>query len=345
MKCSCCGEDHIICPGDITSRPSQFFAPCPQCNPLPRLKDRPVSSGEVIPGPCQCNRRFIDDVMADIYQVLHEEGIFHGSEPLSSIGTPLISPGLFLRRPPMLPPRSLLIISDLIPAPVADMVYRKVPELLGIVYHAHEIPGPGDVTSGQEPSIHEGMLLCGCDVRADIFLSGKGPVVVIKKQADMHIEFPKGIDPKVVTVEEHVRRLHPDVFIDACAGPGTLGITAALFGVPNIVMCDVWHASVWSAIQTIRVNQKKLGITSITICEDITKRPPVWTGDPALICTATGKGINIQLYNGSYEFLGADLPEGKRLTAFDPFDKESFRKNDPFLTAWKEKIGGEVFIP
>ena len=345
MKCSCCGEDHIICPGDITSRPSQFFAPCPQCNPLPRLKDRPVSSGEVIPGPCQCNRRFIDDVMADIYQVLHEEGIFHGSEPLSSIGTPLISPGLFLRRPPMLPPRSLLIISDLIPAPVADMVYRKVPELLGIVYHAHEIPGPGDVTSGQEPSIHESMLLCGCDVRADIFLSGKGPVVVIKKQADMHIEFPKGIDPKVVTVEEHVRRLHPDVFIDACAGPGTLGITAALFGVPNIVMCDVWHASVWSAIQTIRVNQKKLGITSITICEDITKRPPVWTGDPALICTATGKGINIQLYNGSYEFLGVDLPEGKRLTAFDPFDKESFRKNDLFLAAWKEKIGGEVFIP
>lgn len=345
MKCSCCGEDHIICPGDIISRPSEIFASCPQCNPKPRQKEKPVSPVEDIPGPCECGRRFIDDVMADIYQVLNEEGVLNGNEPLSSIGTPLICPGLFLRRPPMLPPRSLLIISGLIPVPVAKIAYKKIPELLGIVYHSHEIPGPGDVTSGQKPSINEGILLCGCDVRADIFLSGSGPVVVIKKQADMHIEFPKGIDPKISSVEKYVRRLHPEVFIDACAGPGTLGITAAHFGVPKIVMCDVWHASIWSAIQTIRVNQRKLRITRINILEDIEQRPSVWTGEPVLICDATGEGTSIQLYHGSYEFLGPYLPEGKRLTVFDPFNKESFRKNDLFLAAWSEKVGGEVFIP
>jgi hypothetical protein len=345
MKCSCCGEDHIICPGDIISRPSEIFAPCPDCSPKPRHKDRPVPPGEKIPGPCQCGRRFIDDVMADIYQVMSDGGALDGSEPLSSIGTPLICPGLFLRRPPMLPPRSLLIISDLIPVEVAKIAYRKVPELLGIVYHSHEIPGPGDVSSGKELSVNEGVLLCGCDVRADIFLSGNGPVLVIKKQSDMHIEFPKGIDPKVTSVERQVRRLHPDVFIDACAGPGTLGITAAHFGVPRIVMCDVWHASVWSAIQTIRVNQRRLGISRINIVEDIEQRPRVWSGKPVLICEAEGEGISIQLYNGSYEFLGPYLPDGKRLTVFDPFNKEAFRKNDQFLAAWKENVGGEVFIP
>ncbi|WP_449571520.1 hypothetical protein [Methanospirillum sp.] len=345
MKCVCCGENHIICPGDITSRPSELFAPCPSCNPQIRSKDSPVSPYEVVNGPCRCNRRFIDDVMADLYQVLFREGALKGTEPLSSLGTPLICPGLFLRRPPMLPPRSLLLISDLIPVSAAQVAYRDVPELLGIVYHSHEIPGPGDVTFGREPSIREGYLLCGCDVRADIFLSGKGPVIVIKKQADMHIEFPKGIDPKVISVEEQVRHRHPDVFVDACAGPGTLGMTAAIFGVPQIIMCDVWHASVWSAIQTIRVNQKKLGITEIRICEDIGRRPSVWSGKPALICTASGNGVQIKLYNGSYEFLGPEIPSGNRLTVFDPFDKVSFRKNDQFLNEWAQKIGGEVFIP
>jgi len=345
MKCSCCGEDHIICPGDVITRPSELFAPCPHCNPHIRQKDQPVPAGEVVNGPCQCSRRSIDDVMAEIYLVLVKQGIISGSEPLSAIGTPLICPGLFLRRPPVLPPRSLLLISDLVSEPAAKMAYGEVPELLGVVYHSHEIPGPGDVTRGSAPSIQEGRLLCGCDVRSDIFFSGKGPVIIVKKQADMHIEFPKGIDPKVASVEGQVRRLHPDVFIDACAGAGTLGITAALFGVPQVIMCDVWHASVWSAIQSLRVNKKKLGISEIRICGDIARRPPVWAGEPVLICTASGKGVQINLYHGSYEFLGPHLPSGKRLTAFDPFDKASFRKNDLFLTEWKENVGGEVFIP
>ncbi len=115
-------------------------------------------------------------------------------------------------------------------------------------------------------------------------------------------------------------------------------------GSPDI-MCDVWHASVRSAIQTIRVNQKKLGITEIRICEDIGRRPSVWSGKPALICTASGNGVQIKLYNGSYEFLGPEIPSGNRLTVFDPFDKASFRKNDQFLNEWAQKIGGEVFIP
>jgi len=304
-----------------------------------------VDPNEKITGPCQCNRRSLDDVMAEVYQVLVKERALSGTEPLSKLGTPLICPGMFLRRPPVLPRRSLLLISDIIPDSAAKKVYEQVPELLGIVYHSHEFPGPGDVISGHESAIREGRLLSGCDVRADIFLSGRGPVVVIKKQADMHIEFPKGIDPKVISVEEQVRRLHPDVFIDACAGPGTLGITAALFGVPEIIMCDVWFASVWSAIQSIRVNKIKLGISEIRIYEDITTRLPVYSGQPVLICEARGNGIHILLYNGSYEFLGPDLPLGRRLTVFDPFDKAAFRKNDPFLTYWTEKIGGEVFIP
>ncbi|PWR73526.1 hypothetical protein ACKUB1_04750 [Methanospirillum stamsii] len=344
MKCSCCGEDHIICPGDL-GRPSALFAPCPHCNPHIRVKESPVSPDEIVNGPCQCNRRFIDDVMASLYQVLQTEGVIKGTEPLSALGTPLICPGLFLRRPPVLPSRSLILISDLISESAAEIAYRKVPELLGVVYHSHEFPGPGDVRCGCEPSIHEGRLLFGCDVRADIFLCGKGPVIIIKKQADLHIEFPKGIDPKVMGVEEQVRRFHPDVFIDACAGPGTLGITAALFGVPEIIMCDVWHASVWSAIQSIRVNKIKLGISQISIFKDISKCPPVWGGKPVLICEATGEKIHIRLYNGSYEFLGSDLPSGKRLTVFDPFDKDTFRKNDQFLSYWNETIGGEVFIP
>jgi len=283
--------------------------------------------------------------MADIYLLLLEEHVFSGHEPLSSIGTPLICPGMYLRSPPMLPPRSLLIISDCIPAHVATSAYIRIPELMGIVSHAHEIPGPGDVTRRQECTIHEGTVLCGCDVRADIFLSGKGPVEIIKKQAMMHIEFPKGIDPKIVGVEEQIRRLHPHLVIDACAGPGTLGITAALYGISHIVMVDVWYASIWSAIRTIHLNQKRLGISTIHIHEDIEKRPKVWAKEPVTICTATGAGITIEVCHGSYEFLENEFCEEKRLTLFDPFDKKSFQKNDQFLSVWREKIGGEVFIP
>ena len=250
-----------------------------------------------------------------------------------------------MRRPPVLPPRSLLLISGIIPDTAAEFLYHEIPELLGIVRPGTGIPGTGDLTGDSSAAFRESSLLCGCDVRADLFSGSRGPVVIVKKQAALHIEFPKGIDPKIISVEEQVRRVRPDVFIDACAGPGTLGIAAALHRVPEVVLCDVWNPAVWSAVQSIHANRRRLGVADVRIHADISDRPPVWNGTPVLIAEGLGAGIRMLVFHGSYEELGPLLPAGRRLTVFDPFDKASFGKNDSFLTFWKEKIGGEVFIP
>ncbi|MDD1724510.1 MAG: hypothetical protein LUQ07_05215, partial [Methanospirillum sp.] len=184
-----------------------------------------------------------------------------------------------------------------------------------------------------------------CDMRADVFLTDKGPVIISKLQHALHIEFPRGIDPKVRSVEDHIRQYRPDVFIDACSGPGTLGIIAALAGVREVVMCDVWYASILCSIVNLKANRKLIGLDTISLLCQITHLDSVYAGRPKIVCEATGPGVRITVLQGSYEHLKDSIPEGDRLTAFDPFDKAGFIKNDRFIASWKEKIGGEVFIP
>lgn len=346
MQCPFCERDHIMSVDDLPSRPSSLFSPCPECVIVTRPKDKPVEPPPPIPpGRCRCGRRFIDDVMADTWLHLKDRGFIDASDPLSAVGTPMISPGIFLLRPPVLPSRSLLLISDRIPPETASFLYRKVPELLGIICHRGPVAGAGDQTAVSSLDGYEDILLCGCDIREDIFHTSKGPVAIAKLQHALHIEFPKGIDPKIQAVESQVRRVHPDVFIDACAGPGTLGLVAALLGVKDVVLCDVWYASVWSIIESIELNKRKIGISDIAVFRDLADLPRVYAGDPELVCEASGPGVKITVFQGSYESLASHIPVGNRLTAFDPFDKAEFAKRDQFLTFWQKTVGGEVFIP
>lgn len=343
MKCPQCGADHIRRIEDIPSHPSELYSPCPHCITISRPKDKPVLTPPL--PPCSCGRRFIDEVMADIYLVLRDLSVIPEDEPLAAIGTPLINPGVFVRKPPVLPSRSLLLISNAISRNIAAILYDRVPELMGIIRNCGNTPGAGDVKDQDSVSGSENLLLCGCDMRADVFMTGNGPVIISKLQHALHIEFPKGIDPKVRSVEDHIRQYHPDVFIDACSGPGTLGIIAALAGVREVVMCDVWYASILCSMLNLKANRTTIGLTTISLHRQITNLDSVYTGWPKLVCEASGPGKRITVLQGSYEHLEDHIPKGDRLTAFDPFDKPSFIKNDRFIASWKEKIGGEVFIP
>ena len=344
MECPLCGIDHIISSDLLPSRPSEYFVPCPDCNKTTRPKDSPVT-GSPEKKTCNCGRRPIDEVMAEIWLLLKESGVLMGNEPLSDIGTPLINPGVFLVRPPVLPPRSLILITDKIPEEAALFMYEKVPEVMGIILRSGNVPGTGDLMCGSPAEGFSDTLLCGCDMRADVFPTSHGPVLITKIQHAIHVEFPNGLNLKVRSVESNLQRTRADVFIDACSGPGTLGIVAALFGVREVIMCDVWYASAFCAGYNLLVNQKKLGLPEIRFLESLDKMPKVRYGRPELVCEARGENTRIRVFHGPYEGLPPILPEGIRLTAFDPFDKNAFSKNDKIMSLWRATVGGEAFIP
>ena len=300
MNCPLCGKDHIISSDLLPSRPSVIFSPCSQCMIKIRPKDQPVSDYNPVE-KCICGRRFIDDVMADIWILLKNMDIFKGNEPLSDIGTPLINPGVFLLRPPVLPSRSLIFITNKITVTTALRIYEEVPEVMGIISRCGDVPGAGDLVEGKPSKESSDTLLCGCDMRADVFQTRRGPLLITKLQHAIHIEYPKGTDLKVRAVESNIHRFNPDVFIDACSGPGTLGLVASLMGVREVIMCDIWYASAWCAGYNLLVNQKRLGLSQVRMFQQMEGMPRIRSDDPELVCEANGgkcqsKGIPWILY-------------------------------------------------
>ena len=328
----------------MISRKQDFFSPCPDCLHMERNKRIPPDDAG--PYVCSCGKAFIDDVFVRLYHTLVDTGLFTGTEPLSAVGTPLIDPGLFLRVPPHLPPRSLLLISSAFDAVTAQTAHRDVPQLSCILSGADCTPGIGDIRDlpGQSGSEYE--LLCGCDVRADIFSTSNGPVVVYKKQGSIHIEFPHGIDPKIRSLEGAVRRVHPQLFVDACSGPGTLGLCGMRLGVKHAILNDPWYAAAFFSGFNILVNQEILGLDECSLSTDLVSlsKEPV-RKEPFPVAHGYGPDTGIDVFQGMMEFLPPEITQSPVLTAFDPFDKREFSINKSFLSFWHDTVGGEVFIP
>jgi len=341
MKCPVCGNDCVDAAHDILLSIGQIFSPCPDCHGRVLDKKAPLKNRFYEP-PCSCGKRFIDEVFAQCYVIMIEEGIFAGTEPLAKVGMPLIHPGFFMREPPYLPARSLVLISAIVTPGVAIRLVDEVPEIRGVVRSGNFVPGISSPEPGGVPRSYD--LLAGCDVRASIFPTSSGPLVLYQQQSQIHIEFPRDYNPKIESVE---RKITPNTqwFVDAACGVGTLGLAAARFGVPHVVMNDAWFsAAFWSAFN-IFVNSEFLAVDEVVMhktYEEMKARPIGLM--PEKIAETRGRQ-SIEVYQGDLADLYRVLPGVPVLTALDLFNKEDTGLIQRITAHFQEHVIGEVFIP
>ncbi len=295
--------------------------------------------------PCSCGRRFIDEVFAHMYVIMREEGDITSRDPLIAVGSPLIHPGFAIERPPFLPARSLLLLSGKVEEKAARRIVAEVPEVRGVVKTADYVPGLVSLDPDAVPRIYT--LLAGCDVRADIYPLATGPLVVYKQQSLIHVEFPRVGYPKLRSVAAHVGTPPVPFFVDACSGPGTLGLAAACLGVPHVVMNDAWYASAfWSAFN-IRVNRIYFDVETVRISGqlgDMAGHPVV--REPVKIAETVGGRQMIEVYQGDLRHLDRVIPgDAHPVAALDIFDKDNRKEVSTMLRDWQRRMGGDVFVP
>jgi len=343
MKCPVCEMDCVKSAKEILATLPSLFLPCPQCTMRSLDKRAPLPKLEYAP-PCSCGKRFIDEVFAHIYVIMVEEGDIRPTDSLLTVGSPLVHPGYAMDRPPFLPVKSLVLLTTKASKKTAERLIGEVPELRGVVKTGNFIPGIANPDLDTVPQVYE--LLAGCDVRADVFPLKTGPLVIYKQQSLIHIEFPRSGYPKLRSVEQHVGNPPVRLFVDACCGVGTLGLTAACLGAPHVIMNDAWYASAfWSAFN-LDVNRDYLKINRVKIFEplsDLQKHPVVCA--PVKIAEASGDQI-VEVYQGDFRELPAVLPQGVApVTAFDLFDKSDVSANEKIRRDWLARAGGDTFIP
>ncbi len=352
MLCPVCNDYHITRAEELVSVARKRFAPCSLCPlPLERVlsKRDPLPSSYTVLKPCACNKRFIDDVIAHIYFLFVEQGVFSGDEALADVGIPMPDPGFFSRQPPYLSSHSLLLLTPHSTAELSHRLVREVPELHGVVSSNNKVPGISaspDYRALEKINTHTYTLSAGCDVRADIFPCSGGSCVIYKQQSCMHIEFPRGYYPKIRSVERYLKRVKPHYFIDACSGSGTLGITAAMNGVPHVVLNDAWYAGAFFSGFNLLVNQESLKYDEVIMHTDYQsmQNTPV-RSEPVLIAEAYGDKRSCHVYHGDLWHLGDVLDYTPDLTVIDPFDKKDTGVIDTICSQWRRQYGGEVFVP
>ena len=294
--------------------------------------------------PCSCGKRFIDEVFAHMYVIMEEEGDLTPKDPLFTVGSPLIHPGLALDRPPFLPAKSLLLLSGRVHEKAARRIITEVPEIRGVVRTADYIPGLVSLNPEESPRTYT--LLAGCDVRADIYPLATGPLVIYKQQSLIHVEFPRAGYPKLRAVTSRVGTPPVPFFVDACSGAGTLGLAAACLGVPHIVMNDAWYASAfWSAFN-LNVNRVYLRTGEVHFHKTLEEmaRQPVMR-DPQKIAETSGVQ-EIEVYQGDLRYLDRVISRDSHpLAALDIFDKNNQKEVSALISDWRARMGGEAFIP
>ncbi len=343
MKCPVCGEDCIEYAHELIDRMPEIFAPCSGCKSRTLRKDAPLE--EMYFETCDCGKRFIDEVFAHLYIIMVEEGDLANTDPLRKVGYPLIHPGFALVTAPHLPRKSLVLLSPDVSPPTAERIVREVPEVKGVVKCGHFTPGAVDVELTASPQTYQ--LLAGCDVRADIFFTSTHPVVTYKQQSKLHIEFPRGYDPKIISVGAHVLRKLPKVFVDANCGAGTLGILAGMLGVPHVILNDAWYAAAFWSAYNLQVNREYLLVAGdVHFFEEYKQMEahPV-VRDPVKVADIRGDQY-LEVYQGDFRNLHTVIPrEGNILAVLDLFEKGNTEFDTRIQAEWKQRVGGDVFIP
>jgi hypothetical protein len=332
MQCPVCGES-LPDAGEVLDGLVARFTPCPDCPPS---RVDPLKPPGEPPEPCACGRRSLDGVMAAVHAVLVDEGIFNPAAPLSAVGTPLLHPLFPMRRPPFLPRESLVLLTRHATPASAARLLAEVPELRGVVLDRGVVPGVGGATH---------TLLVGCDVYAEVRFAPPGPLVLYKQASTCHLEIPRSDDPKVTATDRALRRSLPDVFIDACAGVGTLGLVAALRLVPTVVLNDAWGPAAWFAGLNLAVNREAMLVDEVELLTPYADLREAGLRDESVPIAVAEGAQEIRVHHGSLWHLPPLLPQsGARLAVLDPFDKEPGHIAR-ITRRWQDCAGREVFIP
>ncbi len=343
MKCPVCGEDCVLEAHELINLLPTIFSRCPDCRYHVIDKNSPPADAG-IKEPCACGKRFIDDIFVHIYLIMKDEGLLTGQEPLSAVGVPLVHPGFFMKVPPFLPRDSLVLLCRTIDKKTAERIIKEVAEVRAVIKNGDFIPGIAGTEPGGVPKTYE--LMAGCDIRANVFVTHNGPLVLYKQQSTMHIEFPRAFNPKIDTVEKNIRTTSPGLFIDACCGAGTLGLTAGRMKVQRIIMNDAWYAAAFFAAFNIKVNREFFNVETVTIREDYQQMQlhPVVTS-PRKIGETAGEQ-EIEVYQGDFRELYGVVPGGlSTLSVIDLFEKKDLPKVNAIMEQWRRHVPGEVFIP
>jgi hypothetical protein len=343
MKCPVCGEDCVQAAHELIAMEPTVFAPCSDCKGRTLDKQAPLPD-QTYASPCSCGKRFIDEVFAHMYVIMVEEGVLLPTEPLIRVGTPLVHPGFAMVKPPYLPAKSLVLLSRIVTESCAQRIVSEVPEIRGVIRSSKAVPGLSDIDLDGIPDIYD--LLAGCDVRANIFTTQNEKVVIYKQQSTIHIEFPRGFDPKIIEVGSRVRHFKPQIFVDACSGAGTLGIIAGLYDIPHVVLNDAWYAAAFWSAYNLKVNRENLNFEELKMffSYDEMKRRPV-VKEMQKIAETEGGSQYFEVYQGDCLQLHTVLPDHVDLTVIDLFEKKEPEKLQEVIDNWKAHVSGEVFIP
>jgi hypothetical protein len=279
-----------------------------------------------------------------MYVIMQEEGDLTAHDPLLAVGSPLIHPGMVMDLPPFLPAKSLLLLSGKVQEKAARRIVAEVPEIRGVVKTGAYIPGLISFDPAESPQVYS--LLAGCDVRADIYPLATGPLVIYKQQSLIHVEFPRAGYPKLRSVAAHVGTPPIPFFVDACSGPGTLGLAAACLGVQHVILNDAWYASAfWSAFN-LNVNHVYLDTDEVRILrslQDMALTPVI--RDPVKIAETSGRQV-IEVYQGDLRRLDRVINQDAHpVAAIDTFDKANKTEVSNLVGEWQKRMGGEAFIP
>ena len=342
MKCPVCGGGCVASAHELIETLPSVFAPCPDCR-LRILEKHLPPEDPVVSPICSCGKRFIDDVFVHCWIILREEGIFSGNEPLSAVGMPLVHPGFAMRLPPFLPHSSLVLLSRMVSGDTAKRLVSEVPEIRGVVRTGDFIPGITDPDLRKPPKIYE--LLAGCDVRAGVFETPAGALVIYLEQSRLHIEFPREYNPKIESVSLSINKFSPQLFIDASCGAGTLGLSAARLGVRGVVMNDAWYAAAFWAAFNVMINSEFLDIDTVRWHRNYDELKTLPIGDePILVADTTGTQ-QISVYHGDMFRLHHVVKTDHSLTAIDLFNKKDKDAVDHALSIWRKHMAGEILIP
>jgi hypothetical protein len=305
---------------EVLARLNALYMACPKCPAEPAL-DKAASFADLaarIGGRQRCSgcgKAPLDLVMIEAMEVLVDYNLRSRSHPLRSIGWPLVEVGYPLAYPPRLGKKELIIVGEGLTKEAAAEIVERVPEIKGVI-RSGGVPGVADLRAA--PQRWE--LLAGSDLRCDVVSSLIGELVIYKHQSKIHVEFPRQAAPKMKILEELYFKGKLTTVADVLAGPGTLGLVAALGGASRVVTNDAWLPAVEEAILNLEANRSLLGIEKI----ERHKTPAGEVGrEPVLASEAEGENIKIEVYFGDAERLFSRA-EPTELCLIDPFPGMKF---------------------
>lgn len=351
IKCPVCKNDCIKDAEVVISSLSSVFSGCPSCTHTPVNMQKPPLKYQKESCP-KCGRRHIDDVIAHCYFIMREEGEIPKGLPLFKTGIPLVTPGFAMKSPPYLPKKSLVLQTPYAGCRSAKRIIDEVLEVKGVIRDNGVVPGVSRSYDNlkdeyeKSPGIFSNTLLAGCDVRCDVFFAGNVPFAVYKNQSAMHIEYPRGFDPKINSVCENVRQKLPKTFIDACCGAGTLGIAAALFGVNNVLFNDIWYPAAFWTGANLYSNRKMLDIDNFSFFYSFDELKDAFgRRKPLKTAHLSGRFCSFDVYLGDFMELDEVMTGTDTLAALDIFGKGDMKAHYTAVSEWKMKVGGDAFIP